>query len=274
MAERHDGLRIPNSTAPHQAFVRILDPATGTGTFLVQTIDLIHNTMVNTWKEQGHGETAIKARWNAYVPKHLLPRLHGCELLMAPYAMAHFKISLKLHKTGYLFQQRERARVYFTNGLKLPDEEKDRWTGNGLAAPAQEIQAANQVKQSQRFTVVIGNPPYAGHSQNNQLAWIVDKVHDYRRGVPELSKPAQTKWLQDDYVKFIRFSEEKIIDSGYGLLGLITNHGYLDNITFGGMRGHLLSTFSSLRILDLHGNTKKRETAPDGSADENIFDIQ
>ena len=190
MAERHDGLRIPNSTAPHQAFVRILDPATGTGTFLVETIDLIHNTMVNTWKEQGHGETAIKARWNAYVPKHLLPRLHGCELLMAPYAMAHFKISLKLHKTGYLFQQRERARVYFTNGLKLPDEEKDRWTGNGLAAPAQEIQAANQVKQSQRFTVVIGNPPYAGHSQNNQLAWIVDKVHDYRRGVPELSKPA------------------------------------------------------------------------------------
>ncbi|MXZ82866.1 MAG: hypothetical protein F4Z10_04095 [Synechococcus sp. SB0666_bin_14] len=274
MAKRHAGLRIPNGTPPYQAFVQILDPATGTGTFLVETIDLIHKTMVNAWREQGHGEAAVKARWNAYVPKHLLPRLHGYELLMAPYAIAHFKISLKLHETGYLFQQNERARVYLTNGLKLPDEEEDRLTCDGQAALARETQAANHVKQHQRFTVVIGNPPYAGHSQNNQLAWIVEKVHDYRRGVPELSKPAQAKWLQDDYVKFIRFSEEKIINSGYGLLGLITNHGYLDNITFRGMRGHLLSTFSSLRVLDLHGNTKKRETAPDGSPDENVFDIQ
>ncbi|MXW40487.1 MAG: hypothetical protein F4Z75_04935 [Synechococcus sp. SB0668_bin_15] len=274
MAKRHAGLRIPNGTPPYQAFVQILDPATGTGTFLVETIDLIHKTMVNAWREQGHGEAAVKARWNAYVPKHLLPRLHGYELLMAPYAIAHFKISLKLHETGYLFQQNERARVYLTNGLKLPDDDEDRLTCDGQAALARETQAANHVKQHQRFTVVIGNPPYAGHSQNNQLAWIVEKVHDYRRGVPELSKPAQAKWLQDDYVKFIRFSEEKIINSGYGLLGLITNHGYLDNITFRGMRGHLLSTFSSLRVLDLHGNTKKRETAPDGSPDENVFDIQ
>ena len=274
MAKRHNGLQIPDGTAPHQAFVRILDPATGTGTFLVETIDLIHKTVVNTWREQGHGEAAVKALWNAYVPKHLLPRLHGYELLMAPYAIAHFKISLKLHETGYLFQGDERARIYLTNGLQLPGEDGDQLTHGGLTALAQETQAANHVKHHQRFTVVIGNPPYAGHSQNNQLPWIVEKVRDYRRGVPELSKPAQAKWLQDDYVKFIRFSEEKIINSGYGLLGLVTNHGYLDNITFRGMRRHLLSTFSSLRVLDLHGNTKKRETAPDGSPDENVFDIQ
>ena len=274
LAKRHAGLRIPEGTPPRQAFVQVLDPATGTGTFLVETVDLIHKTMVTLWKEQGHGEDSIKVLWNAYVPKHLLPRLHGYELLMAPYTIAHFKISLKLYETGYLFQPDERARVYLTNGLKLPEEEENRLTHTGMAALAQEIQLANHVKQHQRFTVVIGNPPYAGHSQNNQLDWIVEKVHDYRRGVPELSKPAQAKWLQDDYVKFIRFGEEKIINSGYGLLGLITNHGYLDNVTFRGMRGHLLSTFSCLRVLDLHGNTKKRETAPDGSPDENVFDIQ
>ena len=274
LATRHDGLRIPSGTPPHQAFVRILDPATGTGTFLVEIIDRIHRTMVNTWKEEGHGEAAIKARWNAYVPQHLLPRLYGYELLMAPYAIAHFKISLKLHETGYLFQGDERARVYLTNRLQLPGEDGDRLTHGGLTALAQETHAANEIKRHQHFTVVIGNPPYAGHSQNNQLPWIVEKVHDYKQGISELSKSGQAKWLQDDYVKFIRFSEENIINSGSGVLGLITNHGYLDNVTFRGMRGHLLSTFPSLRVLDLHGNTKKRETAPDGSPDENIFAIQ
>ena len=274
MVKRHDDLRIPNGTPLDQAFIQILDPATGTGAFLVEVIDLIHKTMVTLWKEQGQGEETIKAQWNAYVPKHLLPRLHGYELLMAPYAVAHFKINLKLHETGYLFKSDERARVYLTNGLKLPDEDGNRLRHGGLVALAQEAQEANEIKQHQHFTVVIGNPPYAGHSRNNQLPWIVEKVHDYKRGVSELSKPAQAKWLQDDYVKFIRFGEEKIINSGYGLLGLITNHGYLDNITFRGMRGHLLSTFPCLRVLDLHGNTKRRETAPDGSPDQNIFDIQ
>lgn len=274
MAKRHDNLRIPSGTPPDQAFVQVLDPATGTGTFLVEVIDLIHKTMVSLWKEQGQGEKAIKARWNAYVPKHLLPRLHGYELLMAPYAIAHFKISLKLHKTGYLFKGNERAQVYLTNALERADEDGARLTSGVLPPLAQETQAANRIKGNQHFTVVMGNPPYAGHSQNNQLAWIVEKIHDYKRGISELSKPGQAKWLQDDYVKFIRFSEEKIIDSDYGLLGLITNHSYLDNITFRGMRKHLLGTFSYLRILDLHGNTKKRETTSNGLTDENIFDIQ
>ena len=274
MAKRHNNLQIPSGTSPDQAFVQILDPATGTGTFLVEAIDLIHKTMVSLWKGQGQVEEMIKARWNEYVPKHLLPRLHGYELLMAPYAIAHFKISLKLYETGYLFKIHERAQVYLTNTLKLPSKDGNKLMPEISPALAQETQAANKVKYNQHFTVVIGNPPYAGHSQNNQLAWIVEKVHDYKRGISELSKPAQAKWLQDDYVKFVRFSEEKIVNSGCGLLGLITNHSYLDNITFQGMRKHLLRTFSSLYILDLHGNAKKRETTPNGSKDENIFDIQ
>ena len=225
MSKRHEDLETPDDTQSDQAFVQVLDPATGTGTFLVEVIDLIHRTMEEKWKAQGHSERRIEALWNDYVPKDLLPRLHGYELLMAPYAIAHLKIGLKLFETGYRFESDERARVYLTNALEPP--------GNGqltldfLPALAHEALAVNEIKRMQRFTVVIGNPPYAGHSRNNQIAWIVEKVYDYKRGVPELSKPAQAKWLQDDYVKFIRFSEAKIATAGYGLLGLITNHSYL-----------------------------------------------
>ena len=272
MAKRHKDLEVPDSTPPDQAFVQILDPATGTGTFLVEVIDLIHRTMVEKWKAQGHGEKKIQTLWNEYVPNDLLPRLHGYELLMAPYAIAHLKIGLKLYETGYRFESDERAQVYLTNALEPAGD--GQLTLNLLPALAHEAAAVNEIKQKQRFTVVIGNPPYAGHSRNNQVTWIVDKVYDYKRNVPELSKPAQAKWLQDDYVKFIRFGEAMIANAGYGLLGLITNHGYLDNPTFRGMRRHLIRTFPSVRVLDLHGNAKKRETAPDGSPDENVFDIQ
>ena len=118
MAKRHKDLKIPEGVSPDQAFVQILDPATGTGTFLVEVIDLIHQTLVAKWKAQGHGEKKIEALWNEYVPKHLLPRLHGYELLMAPYAIAHLKIGLKLYETGYRFGSDERARIYLTNALE------------------------------------------------------------------------------------------------------------------------------------------------------------
>ena len=272
MAKRWEGLEIPDNTTPDQAFVQILDPATGTGTFLVEVIDLIHQTMVEKWTAQGHNDNKIGLLWNDYVPKDLLPRLHGFELLMAPYAIAHLKVSLKLYETGYRFASEQRARVYLTNTLEPPAE--GQFTLDFLPALAHEAEAVNEIKRKHPFTVVIGNPPYAGHSRNNQLDWIVDKVYDYKRDVPELSKPAQAKWLQDDYVKFIRYGEETIRIATYGLLALITNHSYLDNPTFRGMRRHLMGTFSCIRILDLHGNSKKRETAPDGSPDENIFDIQ
>ena len=272
MATRHKGLRIPEGTRPGQAFVQMLDPATGTGTFLVEVIDVIHKTMVSGWKAQGRSENEIGALWNNYVPKDLLPRLHGYELLMAPYAIAHLKIGLKLYETGYRFESDERARVYLTNALEPPGDEQ--LTLDFLPALAYEAEAVNEVKRKQRFTVVIGNPPYAGHSRNNQVPWIVDKVYDYKRNYPDLQKPGQAKWLQDDYVKFLRLAEEQVALSTSGVLGYITNHAWLDNPTFKGMRKHLLESFDLRKVLDLHGNANKSESATDGSPDENVFEIK
>ncbi len=173
MKNRFKELKVPDGAPVGQAFVQILDPATGTGTFLVEVIDLIYRTMTEKWKAQGQGEQEIKALWNHYVPKDLLPRLHGYELLMAPYAIAHLKISLKLYETGYYFETAERARVYLTNALEPPSDKQP--TLDFMPALAREAQAVNEIKRKQRFTVVIGNPPYAGHSRNNQLAWIVER---------------------------------------------------------------------------------------------------
>ena len=164
MAKRHKELKIPEGTPPGQAFVQILDPATGTGTFLVEVIDLIHKTMVEEWKAQGHGKKKIEALWNDYVPRDLLPRLHGYELLMAPYAIAHLKIGLKLYETGYLFESDERAQVYLTNALEPPGD--GQLMLDFLPALAHEAKAVNEIKRKHRFTVVIGNPPYSGLSSN------------------------------------------------------------------------------------------------------------
>ena len=272
MVERHRDLRIPEGTSPNQAFVQVLDPATGTGTFLVEVIDLIHKTMATKWKAQGQGGKRVEALWNEYVPKFLLPRLHGYELLMAPYAIAHLKVSLKLYETGYRFESDERARVYLTNALEPPGDRQ--LTLDFLPALAHEAQVVNGVKQRQRFTVTIGNPPYAGHSRNNQVQWIVNKVYDYKRDYADLQKPGQAKWLQDDYVKFLRLAEWEIARSTSGVLGFITNHAWLDNPTFKGMRKHFFDTFDWRRVLDLHGSANKKEMAPDGGLDKNVFEIK
>ncbi|MYH20330.1 MAG: hypothetical protein F4014_03155 [Gemmatimonadetes bacterium] len=272
MAKRYKDLKIPDEISPTQAFVQILDPATGTGTFLVEVIELIHKTMTSKWKYCGYTEGKIQENWNEYVTKHLLPRLHGYELLMAPYAIAHLKISLKLFETGYRFESDERAQVYLTNALEPSGQ--GQLTFGFLPALANEAESVSKIKRRQRFTVVIGNPPYAGHSSNNKVQWIVDKVYDYKRDYPDLLKPGQAKWLQDDYVKFLRLAEWEIARSTSGVLGFITNHAWLDNPTFKGMRKHLLENFDLRTVVDLHGNANKKETAADGSADENVFEIK
>ena len=272
MAKRHKDLAIPDGVSPDQDFVQILDPATGTGTFLVEAIELIHRALVEKWKAQGCRDREIRELWNEYVPNHLLPRLHGYELLMAPYAIAHLKIGLKLYETGYRFGSEERAQVYLTNSLE-PAHDFSGLMEFAIPALADEAEAVSKVKDRQRFTVVIGNPPYSGHSAN-EGDWIRGLIDDYKEGFPELKKPAQAKWLSDDYVKFIRFAQSLIEQAGVGTLGIISNHSYLDNPTFRGMRLSLLQEFSEIRLLDLHGNSKKRELAPDGGNDENVFDIQ
>ncbi|MGD9984959.1 MAG: type ISP restriction/modification enzyme, partial [Porticoccaceae bacterium] len=279
MLKKHPGLNLPPLTdepgekrtiSPDEPFVQILDPATGTATFLVEVIDVIHRTMVARWKKKGLNEAARGTAWNDYVPKHLLPRLHAYELMMAPYAIAHMKIGLKLAETGYRFATEERARIYLTNALEpwmrqLPFIE--------FAALAHEAAAVNEIKRCKRFTVVIGNPPYAGHSSNTG-GWISQLVNDYYfvDGSPLGEK--NPKWLQDDYVKFIRLGQVYITQSGIGVQSYITNHGYVDNPTFRGMRQCFLHSFNALSVLDLHGNATKKECAPGGGDDINVFDIK
>jgi hypothetical protein len=278
MLKRHSGLRLPPLTeepgeartiSPDEPFVQILDPATGTATFLVEVIDVIHRTLVAKWTNRRLTAADQVAAWNEYVPKHLLPRLHAFELMMAPYAIAHMKVGLKLAETGYYFGVAERARVYLTNALEPSVKQLPLI---GFDALAHESSAVNEVKRHKRFTVVIGNPPYAGHS-SNVGAWITHLVDDYYvvDGKPLGEK--NPKWLRDDYVKFIRLGEHLISQSGGGIQSYITNHGYIGNPTFRGMREHLLGTFASLDILDLHGSTKKGEQSQTGDRDENVFDI-
>ena len=239
--------------------LQILDPATGTGTFLHAVIQHI--------RQHFNGNEGL---WPGYVAEHLLPRLFGFELLMAPYAVAHMKLGLTLEASGYDFASDQRLRVFLTNSL----EEAHEFDNLPLFTQwlADESLAASEVKRQAPVMVVLGNPPYSGHSQNKG-AWIESLMEEYKQS-PALKKPAQAKWLSDDYVKFIRLSQARIEQTGYGILAFVTNHSYLDNPTFMDMRRSLMRTFDDIYLLDLHGNSKKKETTPDGGKDENVFDIQ
>ena len=255
---------------PATPFVQILDPATGTGTFLVEVIDLIHRTLVEKWKAQGHGEKKIQALWNDYVPKHLLPRLHGYELLMAPYAIAHLKIGLKLADTDYSFGSEERVRIYLTNALE-PAQDFSGTLAFAIPALAHEAEAVNAIKRDQRFTVVIGNPPYSKSSQN-QGQWIAGIMEGYKDTVR--TTETQIQALSDDYSKFLRLGHFTLERSDVGLLSYITNNGYLDGPLFRDMRRSMFTFFEDIAIHNLHGDSRKQFSPPDAMGDENVFDIQ
>jgi len=241
--------------------VQILDPATGTGTFLAEVIKRIYTKF--------EGQQGI---WSNYVEQHLLPRLNGFELLMASYAMAHLKLDLLLTETGFKPTTNQRFRVYLTNSL----EESHPDTGTLFASwLSDEANEANRIKRDTPVMAVIGNPPYSGESANKG-EWIMKLMEDYKKepGGKEKLKERNPKWINDDYVKFLRFGQYFIEKNGTGVLAYINPHGFLDNPTFRGMRWNLLKTYDKIYTIDLHGNAKKKETAPDGSPDENVFDIQ
>jgi hypothetical protein len=288
MLKTHPGLKFPKihvlrpgkpegedvDLSPDEFFVTMLDPATGTATFLVEVIDVIHRTLTAKWKQQALTDTQQHAAWNDYVPKYLLPRLYGYELLMAPYAIAHMKIGLKLYETGYRFASDERVRIYLTNSLEPAQDFSDRLAFDAPAL-AHEAKAVNDIKRYKRFTVVIGNPPYSALSANlsAENRRIVDRYRAVN-GMPirERSMLQFEKNIQDDYIKFVAIGQSHIENAGVGMLGYVTNHSYLDGPTLRGMRNNLLGTFSKLAFLDLHGNTNKKEHAR--QTDENVFDIQ
>ncbi len=278
LAARNEKISVPDHVDPDAPFVQILDPATGTGTFLVEVIDLIHKRMVGHWREQGKAPTQIKAAWNDYVPKHLLPRLTAFELKMAAYAIAHMKIGVKLVETGYTFGSDERAHILLTNTLQ-PARELDLEERMRLEAMAHEAERANEAKTTTPFTVVIGNPPYKGHSMNpskikGKLTFAGEIIQRFFQVRGEPLGEKNPKWLNNDYVKFIAFGMRQIERSGAGVLGYITSNSWLDSPTFRGVRTGLIDSFPLLRIVDLHGNINKRELAPDGTRDEGVFAIE
>ncbi|UWX58492.1 N-6 DNA methylase [Chlorobaculum sp. MV4-Y] len=240
--------------------VQILDPAAGTGTFLAEIVKHIHKGF--------EGQEGI---WSDYVENHLIPRLNGFEILMASYAMAHLKLDMLLSETGYKPLRDQRLRVYLTNSL----EEHHPETGTLFASwLSQEASEANYIKRDTPVMVVLGNPPYSGHSANKG-EWIEGLLNDYKQepGDGRL-KEKNPKWLNDDYVKFIRYGQHFVEKNGDGVLAFINNHSFLDNPTFRGMRWQLLKAFDKIYVIDLHGNAKKKEACPDGSPDKNVFDIQ
>jgi predicted helicase len=254
----------------------ILDPAVGTATFLYMVVNEIRQSMLS------HGQ---QGSWDNYVAEKLLPRIFGFELLMAPYAVAHLKLGLLLQETGYEFQSDQRLGIYLTNTLEEAIKHSETLFAQWIT---EEANAAARIKKDEPIMVVLGNPPYSGVSANasirtvtdpktgkpkRELTWVGKLIEDYKviDGQPLKERKHM---LQDDYVKFIRFGQWRITETGKGILGFITNHAYLDNPTFRGMRQSLMDTFTDIYILNLHGNVKKKETTPDGSKDENVFDIQ
>jgi predicted helicase len=234
--------------------VQVLDPATGTGTFLAEVIKHVHGKF-----------KSMPGAWPKYVENDLIPRLNGFELLMTSYAMAHLKMDILLTETGFTNPNNKRFKIFLTNSLEEAHENQFNLFTQWLS---QEANEANAIKKDAPVMVVLGNPPYSV-SSNNKSPWIEKLTADYKKDLNERN----IQPLSDDYIKFIRFGQHFIEKTGEGILAYISNNSFIDGIIHRKMREELMKTFDKIYILDLHGNAKKKETAPDGSADQNVFDI-
>ena len=228
--------------------VQVLDPATGTGTFLAEAVRQI--------KRDLGGQMGA---WPSYVPEHLRPRLYGFELMMAPYTIAHIKLDMEIG-----VKMDSRLNVYLTNSLEEANMDSGTLFGDYLA---QEANAASCIKKESPVMIVMGNPPYSV-SSNNKGEWINKLLDDYKKNLNEKKLN-----LDDDYIKFIRLAQYYVERNGEGVLAYICNNSFIDGITHRQMRSELMRVFDKIYILDLHGNTRRKETSPDGSKDENVFDI-
>ena len=248
--------------------VRLLDPATGTATFLARAYRQVHQTMT----ESGNGGV-----WPDRARNHLAKHFYGFERLPAAYTLAHVKLRQQLAELGVTLSDADRLPVYLTDTMMNHIPEQMQLPGADVLS--KEARDAMRVRDQEQILVLLGNPPYFGNSDNpskdgaGKPTFIGGLIQTYFQvdGVPLGEK--NPKWLQNDYVKFIRFAQWRIERSGSGIVAFITDNSYLDNPTFRGMRRSLMNTFDEISILDLHGNSKKKEKAPDGSKDENVFDI-
>ncbi len=256
---RPDGLADDNTL--------ILDPATGTGGFLLAVLDRIREYVTTTY---GTGD------WNRYINAQLVKRLFGFELLVAPYTIAHLKLSLFLQAQGW--QAIERLCIYLTNTLEEPIAREQRLPFAGFISD--EANAAVSVKRDAPLLVILGNPPYQRSSANpsrdatGSLNFIGQLMEDYKRvdGTPMAEQNFQA--LQGDYVKFVRWAQWRIDRNSEGVIGYIVNNGFLYGIIFRGMRQSLMNSFNTIYCFNLHGSSRIGEIVPDGETDENVFDIQ
>jgi len=244
------------------AGVTLLDPAAGTMTFVARA--------AREAVAEFEGKYGAGARED-FIRRHILKNFYAFELMMAPYAVGHLKMGFFLEELGHRLNDDERVAFYLTNTLDTEELEQSRLPG--FSALAEESRLAGKVKKQTPILVILGNPPYSGHSSNIG-DWILGLIEDYKQVDGKPLGEKNPKWLQDDYVKFLRFAQWKIEQAGRGLVGMITNHGYLDNPTFRGMRQSLMRTFDDIYVLDLHGNSLKKESCPDGNPDQNVFDIR
>ena len=265
-----EGLADYSQAADGKHRLQILDPATGTGTFLVEVVRRIYSKFA--------GQTGV---WNNYVKDHLLPRLHGYEILMAPYAMAHLNLEYVFHETGATSLGDARYGIYLTNTL----EEEHPATG-GLFPIDDEAEAANALKREMRVMVMLGNPPYSRGSKNKS-EWIEGLMECYKPyidadgnavrgsggGVYRLAEQ-NINSLSDDYLKFIRFAQYQVERTGEGVVGFITSNSFLAGVIHRAMRQELLRVFDEIYVLNLHGNSRLKEKTPEGGKDENVFNIQ
>lgn len=242
--------------------VTLLDPAGGTLSFFTMAMQVAVDEYVKLYGE------GMKRQ---FIKQQLLKNFYAFELMMAPYAIGHMKTSFMLEELGYQLEDDDRVQYYLTNTLEM--EDLDTVKIPGLSSLSKESHLAGEVKKNTKIQIVIGNPPYSGHSSNNSK-WIREKVNDYYFVDGVSINEKNSKWLQDDYVKFIRFAQYKIDQAGEGIVCMITNHGYIDNPTFRGMRKSLIDSFDEIYVLDLHGNALKKEKTPQGGKDENVFDIR
>ena len=254
---RPDGLADDNTL--------ILDPATGTGGFLLTVLDHIREYVTTHY---GTGE------WNQYVNAQLVRRLFGFELLVAPYTIAHLKLGLFLQTHGWRVD--ERLRIYLTNTLDAPGEVQPPLPF--AAFISEEANAALSIKRDEPLLVIIGNPPYSRDSANpsrvgKKLTFIGELIEDYKQVDGDPLDETNLKALQDDYVKFIRWAQWRIDKNGEGIVGYIVNNSFLDAPTTRGMRKSLLDSFNAIYLLNLHGSIRRTEVVPTGAKDENVFDI-
>lgn len=250
-----EGKDVETITMEPRHRVQILDPATGTGTFLAEVVRRI--------KEQQQ-----PGIWPKYVDEHLLPRIHGFELMMAPYTIAHLKLDMLINWWGdqkLAKDHDDRVQIYLTNSLSQAALSNKYLLAEMIAREANE---ANNIKHNTPVMVMVGNPPYSVSSSNKDK-WILGLLDDYKKNLKE--KNIQP--LSDDYIKFIRLGQYYIERTGEGILAYISNNSFIDGVTHRQMRRELLRCFDDIFILDLHGNNRKKETAPDGSKDENVFSI-